>query len=277
MCKYLFVLFPVALAAQPETLPLPDSTFHDAEVWETDTSSAPYNEEYYAPYVPPPIEPLALREPRAKDWEKAVNGLDYSADQPKERKEREHRTRSSGEPFAWLNAAEGLGNVLQVLAVLVAICVIGYGIYWMLQGPRNRALAQDGTEITLDNLDEYIHETDLDRYLREALAASHWPLALRVYFLMCIKSLSDAGAIKWSREKTNRDYLREMRQHPSSASFRQLTLMYEKVWYGNQPLSADAFREIEAEFQRFLNLAEVQRNTTLATPLRPSPSSVRRR
>jgi hypothetical protein len=253
MFKYLLLFFPIALAAQPETPFQPDSALYDTETGEVGADGGTEEAEYYAPYSPPPLEPMALREPRPKDWEKAANGLDYSNDQPKERKERERRKRTSSDPFAWLNAAKGLGNALQVLAVLVAIVVIGYGIYWMLQGPRNRALAQDGTEITLDNLDDYIHETDLERYLREALAAANWPLALRVYFLMCIKSLSDTGAIKWSKEKTNRDYLREMRQHPLSANFRQLTFMYEKVWYGNQPLGADSFREMEAFFQKFLS------------------------
>lgn len=253
MLKYLILLFPIALASQPETLFQPDSVLTDTESWDGYINGSAHEKEDRAPYSPPPLEPLALREPHPDDWEKAIKGLDYSNDLPKERRERKRPSRTSGDPFEWLNAAKGLGDILQILVVLTAIGIIGYGIYWMLQGPRDRALARDGTEITTDNLDDYIQETNLDRYLREALVAANWPLALRIYFLMCIKSLSDAGAIKWSREKTNRDYLREMRQHPLVSEFRQLTVLYEKVWYGNQRLSADSFREMEAAFQKFLS------------------------
>ena len=147
---------------------------------------------------------------------------------------------------------KGLGAFMQILAVLFALAVIAYGIYWMMQAPRNRAIARDGTEITLANLDEYIHETDLERYLREAIGSANWPLAVRLYFLQSIKQLSEKEAIAWSKEKTNRDYLREMREHPLGLQFRSATRQYERVWYGNQPLSAQEFAQMEPEFKKLL-------------------------
>jgi len=122
----------------------------------------------------------------------------------------------------------------------------------MMQTPRNRVLSRDGTEITLANLDEYIHETDLERFLREALASSNWPLAVRLYFLQTIKQLSEKGVIVWSKEKTNRDYLREMRSHRLSTQFRDTTRQYERVWYGNQEISAADFALLEPEFKALL-------------------------
>jgi hypothetical protein len=179
--------------------------------------------------------------------------MDYSKDvpkPPKERKKRENNLPSPG--LDWTGMTQGLGSFLQVLAVIFALCVIAYGIYWMMQAPRNRTLARDGTEITLANLDEYIHETDLERFLREALAASNWPLAVRLYFLQTIKQLSEKEAIKWSKEKTNRDYLREMRGHRLWEAFRDVTRQYERVWYGNQALTSEEFARLEPEFKALL-------------------------
>ena len=113
--------------------------------------------------------------------------------------------------------------------------------------------ARDGVEITLDNLDEYLHETDLDRFLREALEKSDYPLAVRIYYLQIIKSLSEKNAIKWSREKTNRDYLRETREYRLGESFRVATRAYERVWYGNQTLSATDYARLEPEFKNLLS------------------------
>jgi len=205
------------------------------------------------PYSPPSLEPIALQEVQEKDWEEAVGGLDYSKDQPKPPKER--KKPASSEPstaYDWTGWTQGLGTFLQILAILLALGMIAYGIYWMMQAPRNRSISKDGTEITLANLDAYIHETDLERFLREALAASNWTLALRLYFLQVIKQLSVKEAIVWSKEKTNRDYLREMRTHPLHTEFRDATQQYEQVWYGNQPLSAEAFTRLEPEFKRLL-------------------------
>lgn len=195
--------------------------------------------------------PVALRPVDQKQWDKAADGLDYSHDLPRPPKPRRQISIDPG-GLDWTAGSAQLGVFLQGLAILLAVLAIGYGVYRMLQAPVNRSLARDGVEITLDNLDDYIHETDLDRFLREALAAGNFALAIRVYYLQTIKTLSEKKAIRWSREKTNRDYLTEMKAHPGQQVFRQLTRRYEQVWYGNQDLSATEFAQIEPDFKSFL-------------------------
>ncbi len=250
-----FLLFPFALSAQVEEV-LEDSL--QAVEIAADTSYLDEDEmveEDYVrePYSAPPLAPIALREVRGDEWDKAARGMDYSKDVPKPPKERKRRETNEPDPsFDWNGMTQGLGTFLQALAVIFALCIIAYGIYWMMQTPRNRTISRDGTEITLANLDEYIHETDLERFLREALAASNWPLAVRLYFLQTIKQLSEKEAIVWSKEKTNRDYLREMRGHRLGTQFRDVTRQFERVWYGNQPLTVEEFMRLEPEFKALL-------------------------
>lgn len=255
--KYIlfFLLFPLALSAQiGETL---EDSLQELE-FAADTAyleaEEMVEEEYVRePYTAPPLAPIALREVPADEWDKASGEMDYSKDVPKPPKERKKREPNEPEPpMDWTGLTQGLGSLLQILAVIFALVIIAYGIYWMMQTPRNRTISRDGTEITLANLDEYIHETDLDRFLREALIASNWPLAVRLYFLQTIKQLSEKEAIVWSKEKTNRDYLREMRSHRLGTQFRDATRQYERVWYGNQPLTAAEFERLEPEFKALL-------------------------
>ncbi len=254
--KYIlfFLLFPFTLSAQVEEM-LEDSLqaveiTADTAYFEEELEEVDYVRE---PYKAPPLAPIALREVPADEWDKAAKRMDYSNDVPKPPKERKKREPNEPEPsFDWTGLTQGLGSFLQVLAVIFALCMIAYGIYWMMQAPRNRTVSRDGTEITLANLDEYIHETDLDRFLREALAASNWPLAVRLYFLQTIKQLSEKEAIVWSKEKTNRDYLREMRGHRLGTQFRDVTRQYERVWYGNQPITVEEFARLEPEFKAIL-------------------------
>ncbi|TNE54388.1 MAG: DUF4129 domain-containing protein [Bacteroidetes bacterium] len=193
-------------------------------------------------------------------WEEASGDLDYSLDvpeAPRETEEPETGTDSSaGLPSPTFDTG-WLGNIAQVLAILLAIAAIGYGIYRMLEQPSNKRIARDGAEITVDNLETYLHETDLERFLREALEREDYTQAIRIYFLQVIKRLSQAGAIQWSQEKTNRDYLRDMRPDPDFQAFQQLTFLFERIWYGNQPVGAADFSRLEPDFKYFLQRRSV--------------------
>lgn len=220
---------------------------------EVETAEPELEDDYYyerPPYHPPPLKPIAARKVEQKQWDDASGGLDYSKDVPKPPKEEKPRDYGSGfDGINWTSMTQGWGSFFQVLAIMVAVAIIGFGIWRMLQMPRNKQIARDGVEITLDNLDDYLHETDLERFLREALAQGNYPLAIRLYYLQIIKSLSEKNAIKWSREKTNRDYLREMRGHSLAEQFREATRIFERIWYGNQPLSAEGYAALEPKMK----------------------------
>lgn len=190
------------------------------------------------------------RNTSAAQWSKATDGLDFSRDVPEAPVQRRPTPTNRG--GNWSPNFEGLGKFLQILAVLIALAVVGYGAYQMLRSPQNRTIARDGVEITVHNLEQYLHETDLDRFLAAALTEGNYPLAIRLYYLQTIKSLSQKNAIVWARDKTNRDYLRELRNHRLAPSFRDATLAYERVWYGNQPLGKDGFSRLEPGFKQLL-------------------------
>jgi hypothetical protein len=202
----------------------------------------------WVPRTPPP--PVAARPIAESQWNKAVSGVDYSGDipnPPKTQKPKEQTTQNRTNWPNWDWNGEGLNSFLQVLAIVLLIGMTVWVLWRMLREPRNRSIvAEDGTPITLDNLEAYIHETDLDRFLREALSTGNYAQAVRVYYLQIIKDLSAKEAIKWSREKTNRDYLREMRGHGLSAPFRAATTTYERIWYGNVTLDANEFERVAA-------------------------------
>ncbi len=206
------------------------------------------------PYMPPPAQPVALRDVDNEHWAKAASGLDYSKDVPPPPKQtKEPKANHEMPAFNWGALSSWMGQFLQVLAILLAIAGIAYAIYRSMNAPKNRQIARDGVEITLDNVEQYIHESDIDRFLREALTDGNYSLAIRLYYLQVIKQFSETGAIRWSREKTNRDYLRETRSHRAAADFRSVTRTYERVWYGNQSLDAPAFAQLEPSFKDLLN------------------------
>lgn len=184
-----------------------------------------------------PDAPTQVRTINTDQWQKAVGTLDYSKDQPEAPKAAPDTPKWAPD-FAWW------GKALQILAILAAVVLIGFAVYRIMQAPRNKIIARDGVEITVENLEQYLHESDLDRFLAEALQQCNYPLAIRLYYLQVIKNLSQQKNITWAREKTNRDYQRELAGHPQAMAFREATLVYERVWYGNRPLDREQFDQL---------------------------------
>lgn len=200
-------------------------------------------------------------------WKKALENLDYSSDVPEPpRREREETNRnnrssntnvppsSSGSPTMPDVNTAFWGPVFKALAIILLLGLIVFIAFRLMREPKNTAIARDGTAITIHNLEDYIHETDLDRFLKAALAENNYAQAVRVYFLQIIKDLSARKHIIWSREKTNRTYLREMSSHPASGQFQDATYTYERVWYGNAPIGATEYAVIEQQMRRMLQV-----------------------
>lgn len=256
---HLFLFCLAALLASGRAMGQTDSPSEDTILTETneypseETVPAEENHEWISSYHPKPVAAVPKREISAENWRDAEQNLDYSKDVPKPpQKQKEDSPSRHINGVDWTAGSRFFGLIAQALAVILALGAILYWITRLMQAPKNKRIATDGTEITAENIDAYIHETDLERFLREALQAGHYSLAIRLYYLMVIKALSEKGNIRWSREKTNRDYLREMRSHHLGNTFRELTREYERVWYGNQAPDARHFESLQSDFKTLL-------------------------
>ena len=230
------------LGAQQDTLYYEDAVLEDS-LYEYNTETA----EVLPDYVPPPAT-----KPRPIDeeiWKKSSEGLDYSADRQEEEPEKERPKFEGPNLENWQINGAWWGKLLQAFVVVLTLAGIAYGIYRMLKAPKNSKVRRGDVSITSDNLEEYLLDSDLDIWLREALAAGNYPLAVRIHFLQMIKLLALGNHLKLSMEKTNRDYLRELRGHRDFEKFRNLTRSYEEVWYGNRPVDKEAYERLAVDFK----------------------------
>lgn len=187
----------------------------------------------------------------AAQWEKAGGGLDYSKDRAEiEQKPREDRMPDLNPGLNW-RLPPIVGKILQLLAIGLGLVVIAFGVYRLLQQPANNRIAGQAMR-TLEHVEQNLPETDIEVFLREAIENGHFTLAIRLYFLLVIQRLSARGWVAWTRDKTNRDYLSEMRGKPVFPTFREATLQYERIWYGNQTLDKEAFEPVEQQFRKLL-------------------------
>ena len=140
-------------------------------------------------------------------------------------------------------------DLIKIIA-FISIAVLLFFILYRIFGKGLRAnpgLQTSTTEI-LDDLDERPMESDLDRYLKQALTAKDYRLAVRIYYLMLLKALHDKNIITWRKEKTNYDYLRELQKHPEIKRLNNSTLLFEYIWYGDKAVNESEFHGIQPGF-----------------------------
>ncbi len=192
-------------------------------------------------------------------WQETIDGLEYGdLDQVEEEDIEDNKThkRSSSWNFPSLGPA-GQAIVIGAFVILLVILIV------KLVGDGGQGVGKkvDVDPIfELEDLEENIHESDLERFLRISLEEKKFRIALRIYYLIVIRRLSDLGWIQWQKDKTNYDYVREMRPKSSHGIFRDLTYMFEIVWYGETPVSEKDFHALSPDFERFVN--QLQQETS---------------
>jgi hypothetical protein len=70
-------------------------------------------------------------------------------------------------------------------------------------------------------------------------------------YLRALKDLSNAGLIHYAHERTNHEYLDELRDTPYYRDFFRLTRHFEFTWYGKFELPAEAFSVVRQGFEQF--------------------------
>jgi len=184
-----------------------------------------------------------------KIWRKATSGLDYT--DSKRRRRASSPRENSG--------TSGSRNGRWVFMVLGALLLGGaLFLLWRYWGLKNRSVQQ--LEVSLEEIENRLFESDLSLFIERALAESQYRLAIRLYFLDVLKILALQKQIRWGKDKTNREYSAELRSTDLSAEFDRLVLIFERVWYGQGQLDRAAFAAIAPDFSAFLRKLQADQN-----------------
>jgi hypothetical protein len=99
---------------------------------------------------------------------------------------------------------------------------------------------------------------DYDAQISLLVEKGQFREAVRLLFLKLMTSLQKRELIQYSKDKTNRDYMRELTNEDFRSCFRSLSLVYNYVWYGNTPIKKEQYLNFEKNFQTFYDLINAQ-------------------
>lgn len=146
-------------------------------------------------------------------------------------------------------------DTYEVIQTIFYIIIIAVGLYFMVRlllgqqatsffGGKNTALAPLRTQ------EEDLTQIDLQALIDSALKQSDYRLAVRYMFLKVLKDLSVKKLIDWHFEKTNKDYLAELKNEGLQDDFKVVSRLYDYIWYGEFPINKERFVKAQARFDQ---------------------------
>ena len=150
-----------------------------------------------------------------------------------------------------------LGKILNqkatpVILYLVVFSACAFILIRFLRGEAESAWQSNKENSLLFNEEgSQITRTDLAVLLQEEISSGNYNKAVRILFLQTIQQLANHGLISLHPEKTNSDFLHEINDARIRDKFRELTRIYEFLWYGNQAIDQSWFNRIASQFRLF--------------------------
>jgi len=139
--------------------------------------------------------------------------------------------------------------ILIVFAVfLIARALIKNEGSWFVQKSPNKAIEK------LELVDEeIIQNSNLDELLASAISLENYRLAIRYQYLKTLKQLSEKKLISIDKDKTNSDYLLDLKNTKHRKEFSYIAYIYEYVWYGEFKISASDYADLQLSFINYNN------------------------
>ena len=104
-----------------------------------------------------------------------------------------------------------------------------------------------------ENLDN-IRDINPEELIKKALSIKEYRIAIRILYLKILRNLSDKNIINWKPEKTNREYLYEIKSNSIKEHFEKVIKIFEYIWYGNMIYNDKMLLEFINTFEKFDNM-----------------------
>lgn len=97
---------------------------------------------------------------------------------------------------------------------------------------------------------------DPDLMISEAIRNKDYRTAVRYYYIRSLSQLAGKEMIEWHVNKTNSQYIKELKAPEIKKPFERLTILFEKACYGAAALEEAHFEEARNSFETFYQAVE---------------------
>lgn len=141
--------------------------------------------------------------------------------------------------------------MLRVLPYILLGVLVFLLIRFFLKVNSNNLITKAKKEgsIAFTEEEQIIKNEDIPALINEAIAQNNYRLAIRYYYLLSLKLLTESQTIAWQPQKTNEDYINEIEKTQIKSDFKNITRIYDYVWYGEFAVDAPRFETLKLPFE----------------------------
>lgn len=147
-------------------------------------------------------------------------------------------------------------SVVEIIVKILAVGVVLFVIYLIVKAIMNDegqwifGRSSDKKVIHYDEIEKNLQLVDFEKLIREALRSGENRLAIRYHYLWLLKKMAAREIIEWDVEKTNSDYLYEIKNVKLKEDFAYLSYLYNNIWYGEFDLEEETSEKAIKAFQK---------------------------
>ena len=108
-------------------------------------------------------------------------------------------------------------------------------------------------KVNLQKEEELVKKADISSLINQAISEENYRLAVRYLYLKSLRLLDQTEHISYRFQKTNEDYINEIKETGIKEQFTKITRLYDFIWYGDFPLSKERFEKVDREFTEMEN------------------------
>ncbi len=164
--------------------------------------------------------------------------------------------------FGWLNDVFGIDidfinyKILEYIVYgFLGVAALYLIIKFLMQSPINSVFKTETKEI--DNfkyVEENIKDIDFDQLIEAAVKDTNYRLATRYLYLKSLKLLTNKAVIEWHYDKTNSDYINEIKDENTQSAFKRISYLYDYVWYGEFTIDESIYLKNKSDFEKLNTL-----------------------
>jgi hypothetical protein len=147
-------------------------------------------------------------------------------------------------------------SFVEILLKVLAVGVILFVIYLIVKAIMNGegrwvfGKSSDKKVINYDEIEKNLHLVDFEKLIKEATKSGENRLLIRYYYLWLLKKLAAKEIIDWDVEKTNSDYIYEIKSEKLKGEFSYLSYLYNYIWYGEFKLEEEMLAKAVKSFEK---------------------------
>lgn len=164
--------------------------------------------------------------------------------------------------FGWLNDVFGIDldfinyqTLEYIVYGFLSIAALYLIIKFLMQSPLNSVFKTEVKDIdSFQYVEENIKDVNFDTLIADALNDNNYRLATRYLYLKSLKILTNKNIIEWHYDKTNNDYINEIKDENTKYVFKRISYIYDYVWYGEFPIDEAVFTKNRPDFEKINTL-----------------------